>query len=239
MCLLCLNQNRLIFSSDFLKSEFWKFLRWLSKHETSFYCDFSEIVICFFLVTRSFLRWFFLFFTKVLACAGWVNRKRFHRRVRQHWTNYRMRSAMLKFWLFFQEHKNTDLASAERISLLTESTPKRFNAEIILLLAKFTKKLKSNIFQNLTLQDPQPVYSVEFLLHPARQSELWAGIFKESIGARNRGGRGLSYRPARLLRLAEFIPWNRFRGQRVTSFCGCSADEWQIFSHAQPTSNQF
>jgi hypothetical protein len=32
------------------------------------------------------------------------------------------------------------------------------------------------------------------------------------MGARNRGGIGLSYRPARLHRLAEFIPWNQFRG---------------------------
>ncbi len=46
-----------------------------------------------------------------------------------------------------------------------------------------------------------------------------AGIFKKSMGARHRGGIGLSYRPAgfsyrpaRLHRLAEFIPWNQFRG---------------------------
>ncbi len=39
-----------------------------------------------------------------------------------------------------------------------------------------------------------------------------AGIFKESMGARNRGGIGLSYRPARLHRLAELIPWDRFLG---------------------------
>jgi hypothetical protein len=32
------------------------------------------------------------------------------------------------------------------------------------------------------------------------------------LGARNREGMGLSYRPARLHRLAEFIPWNRFLG---------------------------
>jgi hypothetical protein len=38
------------------------------------------------------------------------------------------------------------------------------------------------------------------------------GIFKQSIGARNRVGIGLSYRPARLHRLAELIPWNRFLG---------------------------
>jgi hypothetical protein len=35
------------------------------------------------------------------------------------------------------------------------------------------------------------------------------GIFKESMGARNQGGIGLSYRPARL---ADFIPWDRFLG---------------------------
>jgi len=38
------------------------------------------------------------------------------------------------------------------------------------------------------------------------------GIFKQSMGARNRVGIGLSYRPARLHRLAELIPWNRFLG---------------------------
>ncbi len=37
-------------------------------------------------------------------------------------------------------------------------------------------------------------------------------IFNQSMGARNRVGIGLSYRPARLHRLAEFIPWNRFLG---------------------------
>ncbi len=37
-------------------------------------------------------------------------------------------------------------------------------------------------------------------------------FLKKSIGARHRVGRGLSYRPARLYRLAEFIPWNRFLG---------------------------
>ncbi len=39
-----------------------------------------------------------------------------------------------------------------------------------------------------------------------------AGIFIQSMGARNRVGVGLSYRPARLYRLAEFTPWNRFLG---------------------------
>ncbi len=33
--------------------------------------------------------------------------------------------------------------------------------------------------------------------------------FKQSMRARNRVGRGLSYRPVRLQRLAKLIPWNR------------------------------
>jgi hypothetical protein len=44
------------------------------------------------------------------------------------------------------------------------------------------------------------------------QSAARAGIFKQSMGARNQGGIGLSYRPARLHRLAKLIPWNRFLG---------------------------
>jgi hypothetical protein len=40
-----------------------------------------------------------------------------------------------------------------------------------------------------------------------------ARISKQSMGARNRAGIGwLSYRPARLHRLAVSIPWNRFLG---------------------------
>ncbi len=39
-----------------------------------------------------------------------------------------------------------------------------------------------------------------------------AGSFKKSMGARHRVGIGLSYRPARLHRLAELTPWNRFLG---------------------------
>ncbi len=39
-----------------------------------------------------------------------------------------------------------------------------------------------------------------------------AGIFEQSIGARNRVGIGLSYRSARLHRLAQSILWNQFPG---------------------------
>jgi len=37
-----------------------------------------------------------------------------------------------------------------------------------------------------------------------------AGIFQQTMGARNRVGIGMLYRPARLHRLAALFPWNRF-----------------------------
>ncbi len=48
-----------------------------------------------------------------------------------------------------------------------------------------------------------------YMALPLAEPEL---EFLESMGARHRGGIGLSYRPARLHRLAEFIPWYRFLG---------------------------
>jgi hypothetical protein len=39
-----------------------------------------------------------------------------------------------------------------------------------------------------------------------------AGIFKQSMGARNRVGIGLSYRAARLHSLPELVPWNQLLG---------------------------
>jgi hypothetical protein len=41
---------------------------------------------------------------------------------------------------------------------------------------------------------------------------ICAGNVKQSMGARNRVGIGLSYRPARVHGLAELIPLNRFLG---------------------------
>ncbi len=51
-----------------------------------------------------------------------------------------------------------------------------------------------------------------YLLYGSSIPIYSAGIFKQSMGARNRVGKGLSYRPARLHMLAELIPCNRFLG---------------------------
>jgi len=65
---------------------------------------------------------------------------------------------------------------------------------------------------------PSVTYFQVFPRHPQRSpppfltSFSCAGIFNQSMGARNRVGIGLSYRPARPQRLAESISWNRFQG---------------------------
>ncbi len=63
-----------------------------------------------------------------------------------------------------------------------------------------------------------------------------AGIFKQSMGARNRVGIGLSYRLARLHVLAELINWNRCLGSiKVKKFGLCFFTEVDtldnLFSH--------
>ncbi len=74
--------------------------------------------------------------------------------------------------------------------------------------------LPRNIHQNLQEDDRHASDTFP------NNSEAWAGIFKQSMGARNREGIGLSYRPARLHRLAEFIPWNRFLGSINFKYTG-------------------
>jgi hypothetical protein len=70
-------------------------------------------------------------------------------------------------------------------------------------------KIEAN-FRNFVLNHSAEENSQFCLLEGTGNSEL--EFFKKSMGARNRGGIALSYRPARLHRLAEFIPWNQFRG---------------------------
>jgi hypothetical protein len=55
------------------------------------------------------------------------------------------------------------------------------------------------------------LYSVACPVREKGGQDGCAGISKQSMGARNRVGIGLSYWPARLHRLAELIPWNQFR----------------------------
>jgi hypothetical protein len=58
-----------------------------------------------------------------------------------------------------------------------------------------------------------------------KQNVIDAGILKQSMGARNREGIGLPYWPARLHRLVELVPWNRFSGSiKVQKFGLCCFD---------------
>jgi hypothetical protein len=77
-------------------------------------------------------------------------------------------------------------------------------------------KTKDMGFKYFCKQFVDILFVVQRILQIRRTScfvwETRAGIFKQSMGARNRVGIRLLYRPARLHRLAEFIPWNRLPG---------------------------
>jgi hypothetical protein len=91
---------------------------------------------------------------------------------------------------------------------------------LVVLLShfRFIKCLKSTFLGTLTNYLPllaKSCFKISSLILQFTSSEFSddrAGIFKKSMGARHRGGIGFSYRPARLHRLAEFIPWHQFRG---------------------------
>jgi hypothetical protein len=56
-----------------------------------------------------------------------------------------------------------------------------------------------------------------------REKATCAGIFKQSMGARNWVGIWLSYQPDRLHSLAELVTWNRFLGSlKVKKFGLCT-----------------
>ncbi len=69
-----------------------------------------------------------------------------------------------------------------------------------------------NSFSEKTRISQAQYFKLFLSSHAKKDKELSASIFKQSMGARNRGGIGLSYRPARLHSLAELVPWNRFLG---------------------------
>ncbi len=68
------------------------------------------------------------------------------------------------------------------------------------ILSSFTSAIKSINLRSpgIDSQPGGPVRQPYLSYRPTR-----AGIIKEAMGARNRGGRGFSYRPAGLHRLAE------------------------------------
>jgi hypothetical protein len=60
-----------------------------------------------------------------------------------------------------------------------------------------------------TEQDDQVCSMLQYTNYYFAAILIYAGIFKQSVGARNRGGIGLSYRPASLRRLVELIDLNQ------------------------------
>jgi hypothetical protein len=70
-----------------------------------------------------------------------------------------------------------------------------------------------------------------------------AGIFKQSMGTRNRVGIGLLYWPARLHWLAELVPWNRFlcsswRTKTKSKTIFFQSEEKRLFSYLNYRRNE-
>jgi hypothetical protein len=84
------------------------------------------------------------------------------------------------------------------------------------LLSSFFKKQEIDILFVLVsiFGAPRIIYNGESI-HRNRQ-EVRAEIVKQSMGTWNRVGVELLYRPARLDRLAEMVPWNWFLGSLKT-----------------------
>ena len=95
----------------------------------------------------------------------------------------------------FGESKNNWPPGSGSVPKLCYSARRAAKTKLIANSANSVQKLVVAVFASLLMVD----FS-------------WAGIFKQSMGVRNRVGIGLSYRPASLYRLAEFIPWNRLLG---------------------------
>jgi hypothetical protein len=75
----------------------------------------------------------------------------------------------------------------------------RNQLDIGLLYRPASQSSLATQFQTRFLESiPRPIAGLNF--------RLSAGILIQSMGARNREGIGLSYRPARLHRLSELIP---------------------------------
>ncbi len=83
-------------------------------------------------------------------------------------------------------------------------------SRILLWIWRTSGSFERGVTDNLQISSLIPILleSGSSWLGPVSQFRV--GFFNHSMRARNRVGIGLSYRPARLHRLAEMIPWNRF-----------------------------
>ncbi len=87
----------------------------------------------------------------------------------------------------------------------------------VLRLLMICKDFREGAHDKLLEKNPETYCTIHDVLKPLEKKVKsgpvsGAGIFKQSMGAKNRLRIGLSYRPPRVYRLAELIPWNRFLG---------------------------
>jgi hypothetical protein len=79
----------------------------------------------------------------------------------------------------------------------------------VFFISSVGRSARENVFFSQTLK-------ISYVLKYGRKRYVLylfcAGILEQSMGARNREGMELSYRPVRLSRLAKFIPRKEFLG---------------------------
>jgi hypothetical protein len=72
--------------------------------------------------------------------------------------------------------------------------------------------LESPLLEHVGEGEPEEPVLERIQVNPLLELGTCAGILKLSMGARNRVGIVLSYRPAWLHSVAELVPWNRILG---------------------------
>jgi hypothetical protein len=84
-----------------------------------------------------------------------------------------------------------------------------FNLDYLSLLAWKGRVVNNNLHGDIEKNRIDNLTLYNFCIYKVVYS---ASALKQSVGARNLTGIWLSYQPARLQRLAEVDPWNRFLG---------------------------
>ncbi len=100
------------------------------------------------------------------------------------------------------------------VKIAALGTLKRVTGGFSALVRNFkgAKTLRHNPFSTTSIDQSTPAIGkkqLKLVSSPTLPPDtLSAGIFKQSMGARNRVGKVLQYRPARLHSLAELVLWN-------------------------------
>ncbi len=109
--------------------------------------------------------------------------------------------------------KQLCVAALKNVVFFNNFNSLRENGNVSTIFAKTKfRKVSSNGNRHFRFNPSTYLMRHSTIFNLVNLSQYRAGIFKKSMGARHRVRIGLSYRPARLHRLAELMPRHRFLG---------------------------